>query len=68
MYEAGLEILKQHTRKKRVFFDSFMGVFFVLALIKDNSTPRLAQARKYIDIASQARSNLGTYLERVIVP
>jgi len=43
-YEAALEILKKNSKKRKIYFDNFMGVFFVLALMKENSTQRLEQA------------------------
>ena len=56
-YEAAFEILKKNSGKRKIYFDNFMGVFFVLALMKENSTQRLKQARTYLSVAMT-----GTYL------
>jgi len=47
-YEAAFEILKKNSGKRKIYFDNFMGVFFVLALMKENSTQRLKQARTHL--------------------
>ena len=47
-YEAAFEILKKNSGKRKIYFDNFMGVFFVLALMKENSTQRLEQALTYL--------------------
>jgi len=49
-YEAALEILKKNSKKRKIYFDNFMGVFFVLALMKENSTQRLEQAFTYLSV------------------
>lgn len=50
-YEAAFEILKKNSEKRKIYFDNFMGVFFVLALMKENSTRRLKQAGAYLSVA-----------------
>ncbi|MCK5509419.1 MAG: DEAD/DEAH box helicase [Desulfobacterales bacterium] len=50
-YEAAFEILNKNSKKRKIYFDNFMGVFFVLALMKENSTLRLKQAHTYISVA-----------------
>ncbi|MCD4819414.1 MAG: DEAD/DEAH box helicase [Candidatus Cloacimonetes bacterium] len=47
-YESALEILKKNSKKSKVYFNNFMGVFFILALFKENSQLRLKQARSYL--------------------
>jgi len=56
-YEAAYEILKKNSEKRDIYFDTFMGVFYVLALMKENSTQRLEQARTHLSVAMT-----GTYL------
>ena len=56
-YEAAYEILKKKSKKRKIYFDNFMGVFYVLALMKENSTKRLEQARTHLSVAMT-----GTYL------
>ncbi|MDL2122335.1 MAG: DEAD/DEAH box helicase [Deltaproteobacteria bacterium] len=51
-YEAAYEILKKNSEKRKIYFDNFMGVFFVLALMKENSTQRLKQAHTYLSVVS----------------
>ncbi|MGL6339510.1 MAG: DEAD/DEAH box helicase [Waterburya sp.] len=50
LYTSALEALKKGTKKRKVFFDSLGGVFFVLALLQDGSPPRLREAEAYCQI------------------
>jgi len=50
-YEAAFEVLKKNSAKRKIYFDNFMGVFFVLALMKANSAQRLKQARAHLSVA-----------------
>ncbi|MCD4695017.1 MAG: DEAD/DEAH box helicase [Bacteroidales bacterium] len=50
-YEAAYKILKKNSKNPKIYFDNFMGVFYILALMKENSTKRLEQARTYLSIA-----------------
>jgi superfamily II DNA or RNA helicase len=43
-YQAALKLLRQRTRKRKIFFDHLAGLFFILALLASNSPARLAQA------------------------
>ncbi len=43
-YEAALKLLRQRTRKRKMFFDNMAGVCFILTLLACNSTERLRQA------------------------
>ncbi|MEA3359746.1 MAG: DEAD/DEAH box helicase [Thermodesulfobacteriota bacterium] len=56
-YEAAYEILIKNSKKRKIYFNNFMGVFYVLALMKENSTKRLEHARIHLSIAMT-----GTYL------
>ncbi|MBC8180368.1 DEAD/DEAH box helicase [candidate division KSB1 bacterium] len=47
-YKAAYEILKKNSNQRIVYFDNFMGVFFILALMKDNSDQRLNEARTFL--------------------
>ena len=47
-YEDAIEILKKNSGKRKIYFNNFAGVFFILALMKDNSSRRLKQARTYL--------------------
>jgi superfamily II DNA or RNA helicase len=49
-FTIGLKALKKTTRKRQVFFDSFAGLFFILALLKDNSPTSLKDAEDYANI------------------
>jgi SNF2 family DNA or RNA helicase len=51
-YEAAYEILNKNSEKRKIYFDNFMGVFFVLALMKANSTQRLKQDSTYLSVVS----------------
>ena len=43
-YETALKLLRQRTRKRKIFFDHLAGVFFVLALLASGTAARLRQA------------------------
>ncbi|MGK5092785.1 DEAD/DEAH box helicase [Deltaproteobacteria bacterium TL4] len=51
-YETGLKRLAVLTTKSRGYFNNFSGIFFILALLKDNTPQRLEEARGYLNIAS----------------
>ena len=51
-YEAAFEILKKNSEKRKIYFDNFMGIFFVLALMRENSALRLKQAGAYLSVVS----------------
>ena len=50
-YEAAYEILKKNSKKRKPYFNTFMGVFYVLALMKENSSKRLKQAGTHLSVA-----------------
>lgn len=50
-YTQALKSLKKTTRKRKIYFDHWGGVFFVLALIQDNTVDSLQQAKSLIEIA-----------------
>ncbi len=54
-YDAALKILTKNSNNNKIFFSHFMGVFFILALIKDNSKKRLKEADTYLSVASSAK-------------
>ena len=68
-YAVALKGLKQGTGKRKLYFQSMSGLFFILALLKDGSADRLMEAAEYTSIARQAKHWLSpTYavLENVI--
>ncbi|MBD2038377.1 DEAD/DEAH box helicase [Leptolyngbya sp. FACHB-321] len=68
-YSTALKALKQGTGKRKVYFQSMSGLFFILALLKDGSADRLEEAAEYTSIARQTKHWLSpTYavLENVI--
>ena len=48
LYEAGLLMRKQAGKSSRTFFDSFTGIFYILALFKDNTASCLEKAEGYL--------------------
>ena len=50
-YEAAYEILKKNSKERKIYFNTFMGVFYVLALMKENSSKRLKQAGTHLSVA-----------------
>jgi SNF2 family DNA or RNA helicase len=68
-YTSGLQALKRGTGKKKVYFHSTGGLFFVLALLKEGSRDRLSEAEGYASLSRQSKHWLSaTYgvLESVI--
>ena len=50
-FETALKRLKKETRKRKVFFSSASGLFFILSLIKSGGKAHLEQAKTLIAIA-----------------
>lgn len=56
-YEAAYKILEKESNRREIFFDNFMGVFYILALMKENNTKCLNQAQTYLSSVNNS-SNL----------
>ncbi len=54
-YRLALQSLKSRTNKRKVYFSSISGLFFILALIQDGSPTCLAEAVEYCVLARQAK-------------
>jgi SNF2 family DNA or RNA helicase len=54
-FTSALQALKKGTGKRKIFFHSMSGLFFILALIRDGSPDRLNEAAEYTSIARQAK-------------
>ncbi|MBW4519829.1 MAG: DEAD/DEAH box helicase [Scytolyngbya sp. HA4215-MV1] len=68
-YTTALQALKKGTNKRKIYFQTLTGIFFVLALIKQGTGDRLQEAMEYCQIAQRAKhwlSPLYDLLERVI--
>jgi superfamily II DNA or RNA helicase len=68
-YTQALQALKHATGKRKIYFQSMTGLFFVLALMKTGDPDHLADAESYADIGRQAKHWLSpTYglLEQVL--
>ncbi len=68
-FTEALQTLKKGTGKRKVYFQSMVGLFFILALLKDGSADRLKEAAEYVSIGRQAKhwlSSTYTALEQVI--
>lgn len=57
LYETALGLLKKGTRKRKIYFDSLSGLFFILALIKSSDAKRLEQAGAYAAIAAKKKDH-----------
>jgi hypothetical protein len=62
LYTSALESLKQGTKKRKIFFDSLGGVFFVLALLQEGSPTRLREAEDYCKIMAAKDSSWLSYI------
>jgi len=70
LYTTAYQSLKKSTRKKKVYFESIGGIFFILALLQDGSTTSLKEATVHAKIMA-AKSNhwlqyVYTWLFRVL--
>ncbi len=69
-YDQALQNLRKATRKKKIYFTTTAGIFFILALVKEGSGESLQQAQDYITIALKEKDFWLNYtyttLERVI--
>ena len=68
-YTAALQALKKATGKRKIYFQSMSGLFFVLALLKDGTATRLSEAEGYAKLASQSEhwlSPIYAVLESVV--
>ena len=54
-YTVALQALKKNAGKRKVYFQSVSGLFFILALLKDGSPNRLSEAVGYASLAHQER-------------
>lgn len=64
-----LQNLKKGTGKRKIYFHSMTGLFFLLALLKESSAKRLNEALDYTTIARQAKhwlSHTYTMLEYLV--
>ncbi|HEY9645002.1 MAG TPA: DEAD/DEAH box helicase, partial [Chroococcidiopsis sp.] len=53
-YTNAIQFLKKNTGKRKIYFQSLSGLFFVLALIKQGSPAQLTEALGYSTVARQA--------------
>jgi superfamily II DNA or RNA helicase len=68
-YAIALQALKTDVGKRKVYFQSISGLFFVLALLKDGSPNRLREAASYTSLARQSKhwlSSIYGTLEKVV--
>ncbi|MEM8829447.1 MAG: DEAD/DEAH box helicase [Cyanobacteria bacterium P01_G01_bin.19] len=62
-YTAAYKSLRKNTRKKKVFFDSIAGIFYILALVQDGSAIKLKEAEGYCRIMATSNNWLSyTYV------
>jgi superfamily II DNA or RNA helicase len=54
-YTTALQALKKAAGKRKVYFRSLSGLFFVLALLKQGTVAQLEEAAGYVSIARQAK-------------
>lgn len=60
-YTVALTALKKGTSKRKIYFNSISGVFFILALLKEGSNRSRAEAESYVRlVAEQSKHWLGS--------
>lgn len=65
-YTQALQALKKGSGKRKLYFQSMSGLFFVLALLKEGSAERLSEAAEYATIAQQANHWLSPIYARLL--
>ncbi|XGV97207.1 MAG: DEAD/DEAH box helicase [Leptolyngbya sp. BL-A-14] len=68
-YTMALQALKKGTGKRKIYFQSMSGLFFILALLREGSADRLKEAAEHTSIARQSKTWLSptyTVLEHLI--
>ncbi len=72
-YNLVIKTLKKLTKKRKIYFEHFSGMFFILALIKENTSESIKQAKEYLDniISEQSKQFLANinayqYLNEII--
>jgi SNF2 family DNA or RNA helicase len=68
-YTTALQAFKKGTGKRKIYFQSLVGIFFILALLKEGSSKSLSLAEEYIATAHQIKHWLNpiyTMLEHVV--
>lgn len=69
LYTSALQALRKGSPKRKLYFQSLSGLFFVLALLQVGSPERLSEAVEYVSIARQTKhwlSPIYSMLEYVI--
>lgn len=69
-YTVALQALQKVVGKRKVYFQSISGVFFVLALLIEGSRDRLSEAEGYASLAQQSKhwlSSIYGVLENVVL-
>ena len=61
-YQAALTQIKKNTRKRKIYFNSMGGVFFILALLRSGSAERLEEADGYISIVEKNAQHSYAYI------
>lgn len=55
-YNLAYKSLRKSSKKKKIFFDSIAGIFFILALLQDGSPVRLKEAEGYCQIMAMSNN------------
>ena len=69
-YTIALQALKKGSGKRKVYFQSISGLFFILALLKDGDSNSLNEALGYASVARQSKhwlSSIYSILEKVVL-
>ncbi|MEB3292366.1 MAG: DEAD/DEAH box helicase [Synechococcales bacterium] len=63
-FQAGLSHFHKNRQKRKSYFETLNGLFYIFALIKEGSPPSLQTAQKYADIAVRQKNHQfqSTYL------
>jgi superfamily II DNA or RNA helicase len=71
-FNLAIKVLKKITKKRKIYFDHFGGMFFILALIKENTSESIKLAKEYLNIISNqpekffANINAYGYFDQII--
>ncbi len=62
-FEQSIQCIKKRTGKRKLFLQSYAGIFYLLSLLGDGSKPAFGKAIEYIDIGKKDRYPLSYLME-----
>jgi len=51
LYEAGLKVMRKEMHRRKVYYQSLAGIYYILALLRSGNSEHLQRADTYVDVA-----------------